>query len=713
MSDAPLSPPSRRDDLDILSVFRIIWLGKHWIILACICAMGLAAYQALFMAKREYLATAILEFTPNDSQLLDLESLVTGNSTDSVSINTEVETIKSHELIRSLITTLDLNSYEEFNPALRARPAIDVKSFIRGILFPNREPPVLTEAEQRELEIRMTAEELADLISLQVANDTYLLRIQTRTSAPQLSADISNTLAEIYIQDQIDTNFQASQDAIDWLSGRARELESELLSMEDEVEALQAEAGVINQEVIEQLAYRTQEFQQRVAQIEETGAQLEDDLSILSMLKNGDLGKTALAQANDRTLDRLAQQLDEGLQGDPSARTALEARLDSLIQATRTRIDQGKKEAAALETTRDKLREEFEAKSALLQQINQLNRELDVTGNLYNTFLAGLQEVTVQAGLTRTNTRLMSHALPPRKPVAPRPLLSVTIAGAVAALIASVIVVLREGLRNRVRFAGDIESLTGTPIFGEIPKVPVRGRTKVMDFLMKSRTSHVSEAVRNLRTSIAMSDPDNPPQVIMLTSSLSGEGKTTVSLALAMNYRHLQKRVLLIEGDLRRMTLNNYFSGIAEASGVMDIIRGNTTFRDAVQKDERTGIDVLLAGTIGEDNSDVFETQEFRELLAVARTEYDVIIIDTPPVLIIPDARVLGNLADVLLFVIRWNKTRPAEVRNSLRSLKMANAKVDGLVLSQIDIRQQSRYGQAYDGGSYYMSYGKSQGYYS
>ena len=229
-----------------------------------------------------------------------------------------------------------------------------------------------------------------------------------------------------------------------------------------------------------------------------------------------------------------------------------------------------------------------------------------------------------------------------------------------------------------------------------------------MEYLRSKSTSAASEAIRNLRTSILLSDVDNPPKIIMSTSSIPGEGKTTQAISLAHNLAGLDKKVLLIEGDIRRRTFSQYMEN-SSTGGLVSVVSGELSIEDAVVCDTGLGVDVLMGDKSSINAADLFSSTKFRNFLTAAREAYDFVIIDTPPVLVVPDARVIGHLVDSIIYTVNWDKTTKAQVLDGLRQFSSVGLRVSGLVLAQIDARGMKRYGYG-DGYGAYAAYGK--GYY-
>ncbi|MFC6639635.1 CpsD/CapB family tyrosine-protein kinase [Sulfitobacter sediminilitoris] len=237
-----------------------------------------------------------------------------------------------------------------------------------------------------------------------------------------------------------------------------------------------------------------------------------------------------------------------------------------------------------------------------------------------------------------------------------------------------------------------------------MPAIPARRRKNVLKYFVDKPTSAAAEAIRNLRTSVLLSNIDNPPKVIMSTSSIPQEGKTTQSMALALNLTGLGKRVLLIEGDIRRRIFSQYFE-LPNTNGLLSVLAGNLSLQDAVIRIDALGADVLIGEKAKTIAADIFSSERFAMLLETAREQYDYIIIDTPPVLAVPDARIIGRHVDAIIYTVKWDSTSHRQVREGLKAFEDVNLRVSGLVLGQINARGMKRYGYGDSYGAYHAYY--------
>ncbi|MEP0190072.1 MAG: polysaccharide biosynthesis tyrosine autokinase, partial [Erythrobacter sp.] len=321
---------------------------------------------------------------------------------------------------------------------------------------------------------------------------------------------------------------------------------------------------------------------------------------------------------------------------------------------------------------------------------------------LYEAFLSRLKETSIQQGIQQADSRLLSRAVVPPAPSAPQKTRVLALSLILGLIVGAAAVLFREMAQNTFRTPEDLEAKTGYSVIGQIPKITVKARKNVLEYLTRKPNSAAAESVRNLRTSLLLANIDKPPKVIMSTSSVPGEGKTTQSIALAQNFAGLGAKVLLIEGDMRRRVLSEYFSH-THPHGFLSVMAGDISLKDAIVYDEGLNADILYGQKSRVNAADLFSSKTFREFIQDLRNYYDYIIIDSPPVLAVPDARVLGQLADAIIYSVKWDSVSHRQVLDGLKSLESVNLTPSGLILSQIDRNKLKRYGY----GDSYQAYSR------
>ncbi len=708
------------DEIDLLQLFGTLWRGKWIIILCAMIAVLVGGYYAYGVAVPKYSATTTLALQIRGSQIVDIESVMSGVSSDDASLNTEIEVIKSRKLGEQLVTRLSLTEDPEFNPTiddgsvnflelalsqwfdvdLAAGEKVTRELLDRwlGITLPDE----VTFSERQVFD--KTVDNVMNIITATLQRNTFVFSVSAKTTDPQKSVRMANTLAEIYIADQIAVKFEATENAVTWLSERVTDLEVELKTREDEIKELRAGSSLVTPESLAALNQQANDMSDRLVDLRALAQGAEARLGALQQLQaSGDVDAMQ-ATFSDPVLRRLYNDLASGGQ---QTRDLFDDRFSLLIQREANDTQRAVAQAVSLETSYENLQEEIASKTQDLVEVQQAEREVQATRVLYETFLARLKETTVQRGLQEADARVLSPSINGQY-VEPRKSMILALSLILGGMIGVAIVLLQQFLHNGFRTAEDLERHTGISVMGQIPRIPISKRESLVPYLKSKPTSAASEAIRNLRTSVLLSNIDSPPKVIMSTSSIPGEGKTTQAISLATNFAGLGKSVLLIECDIRRRTFTRYFKNVPDG-GIVTALARERPLNEIVFHDPELDVDVLMGEKSAVNAADLFSSDRFHEFIRNARNSYDIVLIDTPPVLVVPDARVIGQSVDAILYSVAWDRTAKGQIDEGIRQLATAKLKITGFVLSQIDPKGMVRYGY---GGRYsaygaYAKYGK------
>jgi polysaccharide biosynthesis transport protein len=200
--------------------------------------------------------------------------------------------------------------------------------------------------------------------------------------------------------------------------------------------------------------------------------------------------------------------------------------------------------------------------------------------------------------------------------------------------------------------------------------------------------------VRNLRTSLLLQNAERPPKTIMFASSLPGEGKTTTAMLLAVLSRQMGKTAVVVDCDLRRRTLAKSVSGRGPAKGLVAVLEGSATLDQAIWVDADSGVHLLAPGggeRIPKNPADLLSSPRFRELIDELRASYDLVLFDTPPALVVTDARIVAQAMDAIVYLVAWNRTSKGAVNHGLRELASVSAKITGIALTRVDEARAAR----------------------
>ncbi|TPE49124.1 GumC family protein [Amaricoccus solimangrovi] len=680
------------DTIDLSKIFNILLRKKYWIIFSAIVLTALAFAYVEFLATPTYRATSTVVMDSREAQVtgLDVESILGSLSSDSTAVNTEVEVFQGRMLMGRVVDDLKLVEDPEFNQLLNPPGLVSrIRTFLLGA------PPALSENEIRDGVV--TA--LLDQVVTTNIPQSLAFQIQVETESAEKSARIADTIARLYIDDQVRVKFEATKRAAEWLTGQVTGLKAELEAAEKKIREFQSGMSIASAEELAALDRQLKDTRDRRAASE---AQANTLLARQQALESASGRGGQAAALNDPQLIELAVAADAG---DAEAVSAFEARRDLLGRQMAQDLLRLRGQVDSYALAEKNLLDTINRDSRELTQLEQMTREAEASKLLYEHFQTRLKETIAQQGIQQPDSRVLSQAVRPLRAATPRKGLILVMAALLGAMLGAGLALLREAASTGLRTANDLEALTGRVVLGQIPLLPERQRAKVLSYLARNPTSALAESVRNLRTSILLSNVDRAPQVIALSSSVPSEGKTTLTLALAQNLTLMGKKVLVVEGDIRRRMFKRYLDLPQGSKGLVSVLSGEVSLAQAACPTSELG-DVLLGEKTAVNAADLFSSQAFPRFLAEARKIYDVILIDTPPVLVVPDTRIIAQHADAVVFIVRWDHTPETQVRDSLHMLDTTNARIAGMVLSQIDPKGMRRYGYGERYGAY-AAYGK------
>lgn len=689
------------DEIDLLALVSTLWREKLLIALVTAVAIALGGYYAFFSAVPLYSATTTVVYEDEQGSVSGLETVLGAGQVTPARITTEVEVLRARGLMGKVVDHLGLTQIPEFNPDLRDIGLLArVRSQVSGLLASLTSTGAAPQESVPDLPRTRAVSILLDKVDVSSVRNSLVFNITATTEDPRMAARIADTIAELYIREQIEVKFDKLGQASEWLSGRVVELQAEVEAAEEAVARFSAQTDLISEEGLRAMERQLKDTRDRVASLTEARAAAERRLAGLEAAQSR---PDKAAAAGDAELTRLLAQLDEGR---PESAQIFDRQFARAIERARADLERSTRQLAAVTQAEAALARQIEAQGRDLIQLQQLTREAEANRLLYEHFLTRLKETSAQQGIQQADSRILSQAVVPVSPSFPRKSLILALSGILGIMAGIGFVLLREMRYNGFRTAEDLERETGLVVMGQVPLIPGERRSDILDYMRNRPTSAAMESVRNLRTSLVLSNLDNPPQVILSTSSIPGEGKTTNAIALAHNFSGLGKKVLLIECDIRRRTLNEYFDG-GPGHGLVSLLSGERSLDEVAFRPGEFGAEVILGDRSRTNAADLFSSERFRDLLTHLRSQYDIVIIDTPPVLVVPDARIIAQQADALLFSVHWDSTSRAQVKEALRQLRTSNIRPTGLILSQISPQGMKRYGY----GGRYGAYGGYGGY--
>ena len=735
------------DTIDLRALLTTLWRGK-WMVVICTILAAVLGFLAVSQMEPTYRASAKVMFDIQQTNVVNIEEVLVNQQFDASKLEDQIQVLRSTTLMERVIEELNLDQSAEFNPRLRVpeptlfdrlNEAVSIPPEVTDIAMnlglvppPPPAPDPVEDARRERLEV---INNVLEGLRLQAVGRSRVIEISYVSSNPRTSERVVNTVAEQYIVDQLEAKLEATRAATSWLSTRVEELRSRVETAEQNVEQARSELSDELGQTLEVTQQQLEAINGSLATARAEASRLESlynrltmavendrDLGAISEFRASSLIQGYRQQENDLlaqkvvlegsvreghpALVRLNQQLDE-------VRRNINEEAGRIVSASEIDLRAAQAQEASLVDEVRRLEQKVLKQSSNEVQLRQLDREAQASRVLYENFLGRLQETSEQEDLQEADARVLSPAEQPLLPEGQAKRRTLLISVILGSLAGIAIVFLLDRLNNTFRSPNQLEELSGENVLGVLPAIGNRmKRNDIVTYFREKPASSLAESIRNLRTSILFSNIDKPPKVVMFTSSVPREGKSTSSMLVALTSRQMGKSAIIVDCDLRLPALARLLDAADGKPGLVSVLEGAVEVEDAVFQDPDTGLHVLMTRGSERSNSinaaDVLSSKKFEELITKLTQMYDLVILDTPPVLVVTDARIISKLADAVVYAVRWDETPRGAVLEGLKELKNIDAPMAGVVMTLINEEKASRY--SYEGYSYYK--GRYKDYY-
>jgi len=717
-------PADQEEKLDILEYWRTIQKRKGQILAFGVIFAVLAA-AIVFAMTPIYRATATLMIEAGKAKVVTIDDVYSGASQNREYFQTQVEIIKSREVAIKAIKKAELWNSEEFDP----RPNVD--SMLTGLLVSVglKDDPAAVEWNDDTL-----AEAIYPVFVKRVVIEpvrlSQLAKISFDSSSAGLSAKVANGLALAYIESDMDARYKVTQQASNWIQDRLASLRVSLEQSERTLQQYREKAGIVDVKSVGQSGVGQQmvEVTSRLVEARLRRAEAENAYNqIKSAKKTGDLTSLPAVIRNPIVADALRQesQAERRLaeltqrygtehpkymqaEGElKSARENLQRQVDTVVASITQEYEVNKGTERTLEGqmasarggVQDINRKEFE--------LTVLEREVESNRQIFDMFVKRAKETSISSDLQTPVARVVDMAVVPDRPVKPQKLQIILISFILGVFIATLAALVLERLDNTLKTSEDVETKLKTPLLTALPLLTDDevGRESTARIFIDNPKCLYSEAIRTARTGVLLSALDVPKRLLLITSSLPGEGKTTFSINLAMAHAHT-KKTLLIDADMRRPAISKGLGLQPGAMGLSNLVSGTAKLEDCLQQLEGSSLDIMPSGSIPPNPVELLLSQKFKDTLDHLMEVYDVVIIDSPPVELVSDALVISPMATGVIYVSRANSTPWQLARRGLQRIRRAEGQLLGVVLNRLDFAQAEKYYGEYSG---YGKYGYGQ----
>ena len=729
---------------DLLRIFhrrkRAIFVTASVVFLLSVCA-------CVFMTRR-YTASSVIQLEKSSSDSLGLDSLMgaaSGGASDALSVNIDLQTqasiLESEALALKVVKDLNLEQNEDF------KPHFSPIGWAMGLVSP-KGPPIRSHASLEDSPARRArvAKAFAKNLKVKVTAGTRLLEVDFTNRDPKVAAAVVNHLVQALIDYTFQTKFTATNQVSQWLEGQLGDLRKQSEELQSRVVALQQGSGifgvggtdpqgkpVIYSPILDRLQQSTAQLSQAqmnrvlkasVAEVVKTGnAELISQLSGTSIANGsgqGVMNSLALIQNLRLQEATLQAQIDQDASQFGAAypkliqeRASLKGVQQSLQEEIKRTADRSENDFKIASKTEEGARAAYESDRVAAEKLNDksieyaiLSKEADQSQELYQDLLKRLKEAGILEGLHSSNVTVVDQASAPARPSKPQVPLYLALGVGLGIFLGCCVALLVEAVDNKIQGTEDVEALQ-IPLLGISPQIEA-SQSGPRAIMLDSRHADMAfgESVRRLRSGLLIARSGTPPQVLLMSSPSPGEGKSTLSLNLAISLSQYEKKVLLVEADMRRPVLRRRL-GLEGTDGLSVLLSDREAAAGIVPAPNNPNLYFLPAGPAPPYPADLLGSPRMHSLMEEWRSEFDFIVVDSPPVLPVTDAQLLEEMADATVLLARVGVTTRAALGRAYNLLlthrKDAARPAIGVLLNFVTRRSSAYYGYyGYYGGKKY-----------
>jgi capsular exopolysaccharide synthesis family protein len=710
---------------------------RKFMILALVVLATLGALFHVSRLEPLYRAQAQLIIEPDRRNVVNTPEVVQGLSTDWMTTRTEAQVMSSRELAKDAVLRLDLERNPLYNPQLRAPEPGPVENLMRagrammasvGIGTPPA--PILPPA---DVDVGDPATDPALLdwlagaylggLSVNADDNSRVVTIAYVSRDPRMAALAANTTAEVYIASLQSERSEGTVEAATFLQRQVDEAQAKVLEAQRRLESYRRAAGVtqIGGELLpaRQLAQLEPQLAEARAarseaeanynqvrrlvndpeQLEQAGGVVNSPIIQQLRLQEVDLNRK-IAELGGQFRDKHPRMINARAElADLQAR--IRSEVGKIAGNLRNALEIARARELSLQGEVDRLRDELQSKQEADVELAQLETEVQVSRQQYEALLQRLQEVDLQEEApVRADARIINRAAPPGGPFYPNKSMIVATAAMAALMLGVGLALVLELLDAGFRSLHQIETQTGLPAIGMLPLLKLKKGEMPHFQAIEGQGSHFAEQVRSLRTALMLSNPDKPPRSLLVTSSVPSEGKSSTALAISAQAARAGRRAIVVDCDMRHPSIGEAL-GFSTCLGLGDYLAGAAAIDDIIGYDERTGLHFITAGSGEYRPVELLASPRMSRLLQALEREFQMVVLDTPPVLAVSDALPLLRDADATLFLVRWEKTRRDTAKGGLKLALESGAKLAGVAMTYVDVRKHAQYDYA-DSKYYY-----------
>ena len=750
VAPADTRPPA--PTIDLREMGRI--LRRRWRLVATAPSVlaTLALIYIIFLTTTLYTATSTVFVDPRRATAIESNqsSVQTSNyGTDDATIDSEAMLIQSIAILQQVVKELKLTHDSEFAPPPSALDYI--KQFFKTSSSPGGASP-------EDAAVARAVNILQRRMKVARQGTTFLVDINVSSESPRKAALIANALADAYFEEQVRVKNNATKIASNWLNGQLEALKSRVVASEKAVEDFRAANNLtVSQGVTvndQQLTDLNNQLVAARVKTAEARAKYEQAQQF-SKKNGGDPGGINAAISSD-VIVRLRTQYADIAKNEadltskygprhPSVANVraqlrdtqrlIDDEIKRILQSTQHDYDVARSREASLQQSLDELQGVSSSSSQARVRLRELQREAEANRTLYESYLARFKESTAQQSLELPDSHVVTKATTPISPSGPKTLLVFGLALTLGVGIGLVLAFLADYLDQRVKTLEQAEAISGVPALAAVPLISAgelagrakRGRSELarydpkttkllpaplqpplMRYAIEAPGTFFAEGIRAIRLALQRTMRVQPIKVVLVTSAIENEGKTTLAANLAQSLAMLGIRTLLVDGDLRNPQLTRSLCPRAEF-GLIEIAVGRTTPERAILADPTTGLSILPSTAIKRADliTELMFSDRIVDILDDLSQRYELIVVDSPPLVPLVDGRALAELADRIVLALAWDQTPGEVLSHTIDLLSPVHDRILGTVLTRVDLSR-LRFYNYYQSSAYLKPYATS-----
>jgi polysaccharide biosynthesis transport protein len=703
--------------LDSGYTFREFWevlRRRRTLLFGCVALLTLASVIIAVALPKRYVVDSLVILDTRrpeiDQQVAVLPNLVTGNPTDPAVVRSEVAVLTSPAYARRVIEHLNLLDNSVFQSEMSQpswieglhRTINEIENAVVALL--GREPAVDTTTP-----VDRAIQTFSRHLSIDSDDRSYAIKLRYEAQDPRFAALVVDTLAELYISDQVDRKRDMAHHAVEWLRQQLVLLQAKLSQSEREIAEFEQQhhletviSGSVSEQRLHELNQRLMSASEQLVQKQATLSQIEDRLKsaggaeaaaqvlaspLIQKLREQQSEaqsqvasfKGAFANLDDRRAEARAKEIGR----------LIETEVQRIVASLRGEVIAAQIWEGTLRAVIGRQQAEVDSANSARVQLKQLEREASATRAVYDGFLLRSQQLEAAENSQQADARVVRAEIP-TQPSSPNTSLLIGFGFFGSLFLGFVLAFTAERLNETIRTPEHAERLTGSPVIGFVPRV--RSGSQALAAVVDSPLSAYSDAINNILVVLRTAQLHDEHRVIAVSSALPGEGKTMIAAALARAATMTNTRTLLIDCDFRRPAIGRLF-GQETRPGIETMFAENSAeLSRFVIKDEASRLHYLSTRRASSNPQHILGSGWMADLISRARGEYDLILLDTPPLLAVADALLLSRLADTTLLVVRWAHTPSRAIAETLRLLRIHSGRASGIILSQVNMGQYLKY---------------------